>query len=42
MKDKKEIVKKYIRQKEEIREHLRNGGDIDDLDKEEYGFKKPI
>ena len=31
-----------IRQKTEIREHIRNGGNIDDLDTQEYGFKQPI
>ena len=43
-KDKKKLaaIKKSIRQKQEIRDHIRNGGNIDDLDKDEYGFKQPI
>ena len=41
-KEKLEAIKKHIRQKKEIQEHIDKGGSIDDLDKDEYGFKQPI
>lgn len=35
-------IKKMVRQQKEISEHIRNGGDIDDLDKDEYKFVQPL
>jgi len=40
--NKLDVIKKMLRQKQEIRDHIRSGGDIEDLDKEEYGFKQPL
>lgn len=33
---------KLVRNQKRIKEHLENGGDIDDLDKDEFGFIQPI
>jgi len=36
------IAKKMISDKKKIRDHVENGGSIDDLDTEEFNFKQPI
>lgn len=41
MENKIEVIQKIVKQKKEIKAHLRDGGDIDDLDPNEYGFVKP-
>jgi hypothetical protein len=40
--EKIKTIKKMIRQKKEIREHIENGGNIEDLDKDEYKFVQPL
>jgi len=37
-----DIIKKMISDKKEIRKHIQNGGNIDDLPTEKYGFKQPL
>ena len=33
---------RLVRNQKRIRKHLENGGDIDDLDSNEFGFVQPI
>ncbi len=35
-------IKKHILDRKKIKEYLRNGGDIDDLDTKEFNFNQPI